>query len=128
MLEYVRKEKSIATIIVYSYERFSRTGANASFLASQLRKIGVSIKSVTQELDSSTPSGMFQEDIFFLFSKFDNDLRRQKTISGTADVMRKGYWPYSTPMGYRNLNRKDVAVNHKYVITDEGKLLKQLLK
>ena len=39
--------------------------------------------------------------------------------------MLKGYWPYHTPMGYENLKPKHKACEHEYIITKEGKLIKQ---
>src|SRR2546423_7746256 len=57
MLSYVRKDKEISHILVYNYDRFSRTGPAASQLSDELRKIGVVVKSVTQDIDSSTPTG-----------------------------------------------------------------------
>jgi hypothetical protein len=41
------------------------------------------------------------------------------------EVLLKGYWPYGTPLGYQNLKPKHRAVDHKYVITEEGKLIKK---
>ena len=38
--------------------------------------------------------------------------------------MRNGYWVAVTPFGYTNLNKKEKAKNHKYVINRDGKLLK----
>ena len=82
MIDYVKKDKSIDAIIVYSYDRFSRSGANAVYLTEELSKRGIVIIAVTQELDSTTPAGKFQKNILLLFSQFDNDLRRDKTVKG----------------------------------------------
>ena len=43
MLEYVRKNKNIDTILVYSYDRFSRSGTNAAYLSQELQKTGVKV-------------------------------------------------------------------------------------
>src|SRR5665213_750607 len=43
MIEYVQKNRSIDAILVYSYDRFSRSGTNASFLSEELKKIGVKV-------------------------------------------------------------------------------------
>ena len=68
MLSYVKRHSNIAFIIVYSFDRFSRTGANGSYITDQLRKRGVMVLSATQEVDSSTSAGSFQQDLFFLFT------------------------------------------------------------
>ena len=35
--------------------------------------------SVSQPIDANTHSGSLQQNIQFIFSKYDNDLRKQKT-------------------------------------------------
>jgi site-specific DNA recombinase len=58
-----------------------------------------------------------------LLSKLDNDMRRDKSISGTKSIIKKGYWPYSTPRGYTNTVKYATADRHIYIINDEGRLL-----
>ena len=61
MLSFVRKSKEkISYIIVYSVDRFSRSGANAIHLKEQLRQQGVHILAVSQPSDTATPSGSLQ--------------------------------------------------------------------
>ena len=93
MLEDVKKDKSISTILVYSYDRFSRSGANGIFLLENLKKLGVKIVAVTQDVDSTTPTGNFQQNLYMLLSKLDNDMRKDKSVSGTKSLLQKGYWP-----------------------------------
>ena len=40
MLSYVKRNKEVDTIIVYSYDRFSRTGPNGAYISQQLLKNG----------------------------------------------------------------------------------------
>jgi len=122
MLAFVKRHNDIACIIVYSFDRFSRTGANGSYIVEQLSKKGIDVKSVTQEVDSSTSSGGLQRDIFFAFSKFDNGQRRDKTVVGMQDKLRKGYICGSVPFGYTNTNpgRNKLPC---LIINKDGKLL-----
>jgi len=102
MLEFVRRnKKKISHIIVYSLDRFSRTGGNAIYLSDQLREEGVQVISVTQPMDSFTPSGELHQSMMHIFSKFDNSLRRQKTIAGMRERLQRGHWTGITPTGYR---------------------------
>ena len=125
MLEYVKKHKSISYIIVFNYDRFSRTGAAASRLSEELSSQGIIVKSVTQDVDTSTAIGRFQENMFHMLNNFDNRLKSDRTMINTREVMLKGYWPYTTPLGYKNQKPKHRACFHKYVITEEGKHLKR---
>lgn len=124
MLAFVRRNKDIACIIVYSFDRFSRTGASGVYIVEQLNKKGIDVKSATQEVDSSTSSGEFQRDVLFAFGKFDNGLRRDKTIVGMQDKLRKGFICGSVPFGYTNTN-PGRNKEPKLIINEDGKLLKK---
>ena len=124
MLEFVKRRKDVSFIIVYSYDRLSRSGMSASVVLEKLKKEGVYALSATQEVDSSTSSGTFQQDLFLLFSKFDNDLRRDKTVGGMQDKLRNGFIVGAVPFGYTNTNPgrgKDPVL----VINEDGKLLRK---
>jgi site-specific DNA recombinase len=73
MLEYIKKNKGkITHILVYTLDRFSRTGGGAIKLAQELReKYGVEVYAVTQPTDTSNPSGVLQQSIHFIFSQYD---------------------------------------------------------
>ncbi len=128
MLADIKKDQTIANVLVYSYDRFSRSGSNGIFLLENLRKLGVRIIAITQEVDSFTPTGMFQENLYMLISKLDNDMRKDKSMAGTKSILQKGYWPYSTPLGYDNTNKYATADKHQYVINSMGLMLRQAFK
>ena len=90
MLSFVKRKKDISYIIVYSYDRFSRTGANGAYISEQLKKQGIVTLSATQEVDAMTAAGSFQQNLYYLFSQFDNELRRDKSVSGMREKLRKG--------------------------------------
>ena len=74
MLDYARKNKKVTHILVYLLDRFSRTGGGAIKPAKDLReKYGITILAVTQPIDTSNPRGVFQQNIQFLFSEYDNN-------------------------------------------------------
>lgn len=124
MLNFVKRNNKIAYIIVYSFDRFSRTGANGSYITAQLKKRGIIVLSATQEVDATTSAGSFQQDLFFLFSKFDNELRRDKSVSGMQEKLRKGYINGIVPFGYTNLNPGKGKLP-ELVINKEGELLRK---
>lgn len=128
MLKYVKSDSDIQYIIVFNYDRFSRTGAAAMQLGEGLAKIGVHLKSVTQEIDSSTASGKFQENLYHMFSHYDNMQRAMRTRTSMKSLLEDGYWTFSPPFGYENLNRHEKVTQHKYVITAKGELLKKAFK
>jgi site-specific DNA recombinase len=123
MLSFVKKSsKKISYIIVYSVDRFSRSGANAIYIAEQLKQEGIALYAVTQPTDTSTASGSLQQNIQFIFSEYDNQLRREKSISGMKEMLLRGEWCCKPPIGYDILyreGRRDIIINAK------GKLIKK---
>jgi site-specific DNA recombinase len=123
MIDFCKKQKAkVSYIIVYSLERFSRTGDNAIWLSRQLRDLGISIISVTQPIDTSNPSGVLQQNILFLFGQYDNDLRKQKCMAGTKEKLFKGIWCLKPPIGYDTVRRNGVRTIE---VNATGKLLRK---
>jgi site-specific DNA recombinase len=125
MLKFVKgcKEK-ISFILVYSLDRFSRTGDSAIYISSELKKTGVNIMAVTQPIDTNSHAGALQQNIQFIFSKYDNDLRRQKSIDGMREKLLRGEWLGNCPTGYA-YDRTHGGKEQKIVISEKGPLIRQ---
>lgn len=122
MLSFVKKSKEkVSFIIVYSVDRFSRSGANAIYITEQLRKQGVLVVSVSQPTDATTPSGSLQQNIQYIFSEYDNQLRREKCMSGVKEAILRGEWCYRVPMGYDVIG---TGRNRQIILNNTGKILK----
>ena len=128
MLTFLKRRKNISYILVYSYDRFSRTGANAAYISSNLKKRGIHTLSVSQDVDTSKPSGVFQENLYYMFSQFDNELRKDKSVTGMKEKLRKGYWCFVAPVGYINTNTGSTADKSNYILNKKGKMLKLAFK
>ncbi|HLG34798.1 MAG TPA: recombinase family protein, partial [Bacteroidia bacterium] len=125
MIKFVRNQKEkISCILVYSLDRFSRSGENAIYISSELKKIGIAIISVTQPIDTNTHTGALQQNIQFIFSKYDNDLRRQKSVDGMREKLLRGEWLGPAPKGY-SYDRSNGNKEQKIVINETGELIKK---
>ena len=118
MLEYIKQNRGkISYIIVFSLDRFSRSGEHAMVLAAELKEFGVSLVSVTQPTDTDSDMGVFYQNLLLLFGKLDNDMRRSKTISGMREMLRAGYFCGKAPIGYTNVpgapRDKAIVMNEK---------------
>ena len=116
MLDYVKKSKgAVSHILVYTLDRFSRTGGGAIKLAEELReKYGVTVFAVTQPADTSNPSGVLQQNIHFIFSQYDNQLRKQRAVAGMKEKFAQGVWATKPPMGFdivRTNGQRKIVVN-----------------
>lgn len=122
MLAFVRKN-SVSHIVVYSIDRFSRSGAGAIGIIAELSKKGILVLSVTQPTDPKTSMGAFYQNIQLVFSQYDNEQRRAKCITGMKERLSRGYWVGKAPLGYCHIhdaNNKPVVA-----ISEQGKLLQK---
>ena len=123
MLSFVKRSKNkISTIIVYSVDRFSRSGGNAIYITEQLKKQGVNLQAVTQPSDTSTPSGKLQQNIQFIFSEYDNQLRREKCVAGMKEAIQSGRWLGKAPYGYEIARQEG---KNTIVINEKGRIFKK---
>jgi len=79
-------------------------------------------------VDATSASGKFQQNLFYMFSQFDNELRRDKRITAMSDLLRKGYWLWTPPLGYTNNKKYHKEVERDIVINESGKQLKKAFK
>lgn len=125
MIKFVKSSKEkISCILVYSLDRFSRSGENAIYISSQLKKEGITIVSVTQPMDASSHTGTLQQNIHFIFSKYDNDLRMQKCVDGMKEKLKRGEWLGVVPTGY-SYDRTHGGKEQKIIINEKGRLLQK---
>lgn len=123
MLSFVKRSRDkISTIIVYSVDRFSRSGGNAIYITEQLKKQGVTLQAVSQPTDTSTPSGKLQQNIQFIFSEYDNQLRREKCVAGMKEAINGGKWIGKAPFGYEIVRRDG---KNTIVLNEKGKIFRK---
>ncbi len=124
MLDFIKVNKRrITHIYVMTVDRFSRTGGQAIKLAEDIRKkYGVEIYAVLQPIDTSNTSGILQQNIQLLFSKHDNDTRRECTMRGTMTKSESGIYCHKPPMGFQSIFTNG---HREIVMTEEAKLIKK---
>jgi site-specific DNA recombinase len=123
MLDFIEQNGNVSQILVYANDRFSRTGGGAIKIAEDLReRYGVIVNAISQPTDLSNPTGIFQQNIQFLFSHYDNTLRRQRVIAGMTYKFERGEWVVKPPMGYDIIR---INGSRRIVLNAQGKLLKK---
>lgn len=124
MLDFIKKYKGkVSRILVYSVDRFSRTGGAAIKLAQDLReKFGVTVYAVTQPSDTTNSSGVLHQNIQLLFSEYDNQLRKEKSIAGMKHKFQQGIWATKVPQGYDIIK---INGERKIVVNEVGKKLRK---
>lgn len=124
MLDFIKKNKGrVKYIFVFTLDRFSRTGGAAIKLKDDLREeFGVHIDAVTQPADTSSPSGVLQQDVQLIFSHHDNQLRKLRAVSGMRDKFAAGIWVTKPPQGYDVVK---INGERRIVVNEDGKKLRK---
>ena len=126
MIDFVKKSrKKIHVIVVYNFDRFSRSGANAIYITSELKKRGIAVESVTQPTEAFTPGGELQQNIYFSFSQYENSTRRKRMMDGVKQALANGNWPSKPPFGYTALTENG---NRRIIVNNDGELLRKAFK
>lgn len=117
MLDYCTKNRGkLKYLIVWKLDRFARNAEDHMVLKAALKKVGVSLLSVT-ELIADDPSGRFMETVLAATAQFDNEVRGQRATHGMVGRIEEGSWPFVAPVGYRNhrdpLNRPTLEPDEK---------------
>ncbi|HRH65178.1 MAG TPA: recombinase family protein [Bacteroidia bacterium] len=97
MLQFCYKNK-IGNIVVYSYDRFTRSGDIG--LLKSLREKGIKVHAATQSVDDQTPSGRLSQSLYLMFAEMENEQRRDRIIEGQMKKLRKGEWIGKPTIGY----------------------------
>lgn len=89
-------------IVVWKLDRFSRSLMHAVKLEQQLRDWDVGLHSVTQHIDTTTPTGRFNFRNIASASELERDWIKQRTQMGLRALAEERKWPNdSPPLGYR---------------------------
>ena len=121
MIAIACRDKEINVILVYSFDRFSRSAA-AIATKQKLKEQGIYVISATQSSDPDSVVGDFVEDLSIILGKFDNAIRRDKILSGQQGQLERGNWPFQIPFGYE---RRKQGREKQIVITEQGYILRQ---
>ena len=106
MLRFCEKnKKQIDRVVIYKVDRFFRNAGEHLAFRGFLKKLNISLVSVTEAFDDS-PSGKLQETMLAAFAQFDNDVRSQRTAEGMKARALKGLWSGKSPWGYVNTKDK----------------------
>jgi site-specific DNA recombinase len=102
---------SLHYVLVYNLSRFSRQLTDHVEIQTLLGKLGIKLRSVTEQFDDS-PSGKLMEDIKISFAQFENDEKSDRTIKGMKAAFNEGRWVHSPVVGYMRGPYKSPSLIH----------------
>lgn len=94
--------KDFNAIIVHKFDRFSRNRDDHVIYKSLLKKIGVTVYSVSEQTDPETPHGFLLEGIMEVISEFYNMNLKAESMKGLTENAKRGFHNGGrAPYGYR---------------------------
>lgn len=100
MLAYCRQHKGrVQYVVVYNLSRFARNQYDHHAVRALLHSLGITLRSVTEPTDDGV-TGQLMEGILAAFHEFDNELRRERAVTGMRAAIRAGKWCWHPPFGY----------------------------
>lgn len=111
-----RPNKGFNAIIVHKYDRFSRNRDDHVIYKSLLKKIGVTVYSITEQADPETPHGFLLEGIMEVISEFYNMNLKTETMKGMKENAKRGFHNGGqAPYGYRTNAVKEIGGRTKSI-------------
>ncbi len=87
MLEHLRPGD---TVVVWRLDRLGRSLRHLIDIFGDLEQRGVTVRSLTENLDTSTPGGRLVFHVFGALAEFERDLIRERTMAGLAAARARG--------------------------------------
>jgi DNA invertase Pin-like site-specific DNA recombinase len=92
---------TIHTIVVHHTSRFTRDATQARIVKSKLRRAGIRVLSVSQDLRDD-PMGKLMEGLFECIDQYESEINGLRTSAALREAVRQGYYPAGqTPFGFR---------------------------
>lgn len=81
---------AVSKVVVYSLSRFSRSVPHLLTALDEFAKLGVGFVSLTESLDTATPTGRAVITIISAIAQLEADLNRERVRNGLANARAKG--------------------------------------
>ena len=109
-------------IVVYDFDRFSRSSTDGIIYKAKVKSSGITVKSVNQPIDENNILAEQIENILIILANIDNAMRRHKCHEGMVACINRGEWYSRPPLGYTS---KKEGKRHVIKVNDKGRILKQ---
>jgi site-specific DNA recombinase len=114
-----KKERPFDTILVWKLSRFARNREDSILYKSLLRKLGISVISINEQVDES-PAGHLLEGIIEVIDEFYSINLSQDTVRGMKENASRGFYNGGLiPFGYKGTKIKVGATEKTKLIPAE---------
>ena len=108
------QQKMFDVVIFWKLDRFCRSLVDLVKVEEQLSQYDVSLQSVTEHIDTTTPVGRFNFRNLASAAELETDLTSQRVQMGMYGLAKDHKWPNSQPpLGYTLSNEGRLEINDK---------------
>lgn len=86
-LEYLKKGD---TLVVWKLDRLGRSLPHLLAIVGELKERGIAFRSLTEQMDTTTPHGELLFSIFGALAQYERALTRERVVAGLAAAKRRG--------------------------------------
>jgi len=105
-------------LLLYKLDRLGRETRLILNGVAELEKVGVRVRSMTEEFDTGTPTGRLMLTMLSGFASHERDMIRERCVAGTLRVAEAGVWLGGiVPFGYRKVGE---ARHAQLVISEDA--------
>lgn len=87
MLDHLRDGD---TVVVWKLDRLSRSLKDVLHIMERIAKVGAGFRSVTENIDTTTPAGRMMMQMVGAFAEFERAMIRERTSAGLAAARAEG--------------------------------------
>jgi site-specific DNA recombinase len=103
------RTKEFDVILVHKFGRFARNDYDFIVYEKELDDLGISVESVSEPGDASTPAGYISRRMMQIISTWYSKNLAIKVKKGIQKAVENGGWPKKAPFGYLNKHDKNTA-------------------
>jgi site-specific DNA recombinase len=119
------RSKHFDLVLVWRLDRFFRSTRKTLEAVDELNKYGVGLKSITEEFDTSNPTGRFMLTTLASIAELERETTMQRMDMGRERAIKSGIWlGGSPPYGYKiNHDAKKLEIN-----PEQAEVVKKIFK
>ena len=124
LLARIAEDRDVDAVVVHKLDRLARNMEDHVAIRALLRKRGVALISVTENVDESA-SGRLVEGIHALMAEFYSANLASEIRKGMTQKAKQGGFPHAAPLGYSNT--REVILTAEPMLTPGAEELLSLL-
>jgi site-specific DNA recombinase len=116
------KESKFSTLLIYRLDRLGRSLLVIVDAHDRLQAFGVGLKTATEPIDTSNPSGRLIFQMLASFAEYERETIRERTRAGLHRAFRGGRHFGAVPYGYRADDQGRLQV-----VPEEAKIVREIV-